>query len=151
MTRPIGFRVDKEQEKIVNRFKQALNRKYGKLHGVWSNEIVGLMREYLESPATRRTHTNPPRNFTCFHRRLAEIYFKLPNGGIFKRDIVDRLIEKYAGGDDRTTRRYFNALVAWDLLTPLGLRQYERGHLTELNGWIREATEQPTEPRGGGG
>lgn len=138
MSEPQCFRVDKEQKKIVTRFKQALIRKYGQTYGVWSNEIVELMREYLESPRTKHTHTKPPRNFTCFHHRLAEIYSKLPNGGAFGRAVVERLIEKHAGGDDRTMRRYFNALKAWDLLTPLGLKQYERGHLTELNEWIQD-------------
>lgn len=142
MTKPQGFRVDDEQEKIVKRFRNALIRKYGKLQGVWSNEIVALMRIYLESPAGQHAHTNSPSKFTCFHHRLAAIYFKLPNGGIFGRDTVERLIEKYAGGDDRTVRRYFNTLKAWELVIPLGQKKYERGHLSEVNEWIKEAHAQ---------
>lgn len=139
MTKPIGFRVNKEQEKIVKRFRNALIRKYGQVYGVFSNEIVELMRNSLESPAGQHAHTKSPSKFTCFHHRLAAIYFKLPNGGVFGYNTVERLIEKYAGGDDRTMRRYFNALKAWELVIPLGLKQYERGNLSEANEWIKEA------------
>ncbi len=139
MTKPVGFRVDEKQEKIVRRFRNAVIRKYGKLHGVFSNEIVGMMKKYLEITSSSHTPTNTPSRFTRYHYRLAKIYFKLPNSGIFRNDTVDRLIEKYAGGDDRTKRKYWNALKAWELLIALGQKEYERGHLSDINEWIEEA------------
>ncbi len=143
MSKPMGFRVDKEQEKIVKRFKNALIRKYGQLYGVWSSEIVKLMENYLEVSPGPRAHTKPPSRFTSFHRRLAKIYFELPNDVVFRDSVVDRLVERHAGGDDRTKRRYWNALEAWELLVlaekKKHVKGYTRRHLSSINQWIREA------------
>lgn len=147
MTKPCCFRVDEEQEKIVKNFKSALIRKYRKLQGVWSNEIVALMDNYLKTGGGQSTHTETPTHFTAFHHRLARIYFALPNRGTFMRGVVDMFIERFAGHHPKTKNQYWNDIRAWGLIELAIVHKderkttYRRCPLTKLNEWIREVHE----------
>lgn len=132
MTKTVGFRVDSEGEKIVESFKRALIRKYGKIHGAFSREIVALIETYLE----RASHTHVPVRYTRFHRTLAKIFFDLPNGGTFPASVIERLIEKDAGGHENTRRKYWRALEAWDLIVYLAPNKFQRGDCPE---WLMGA------------
>ncbi|NVM22024.1 MAG: hypothetical protein HWN68_09630 [Desulfobacterales bacterium] len=143
MSQHYSFNADEEQAKTVKRFKNALIRKYRKLHGVWSNEIVALMEDFLKKSSGQNAHTQPAR-FTPFHKRLALIYFALPNGTEIKAHTIDLLIERYAGAHEKTKRRYWNSLAAWGLIIgipsdkPHGRMKYDRGNCPD---WLREAHE----------
>lgn len=132
MTKTIGFKVDGEGEKIIKRFKHALIRRYGKIHGAFSREILGLIEGYLQSAP----HTQTPAEYTRFHRTLARIFFDLPNGATFPASVVERLIEKDAGGHANTRRKYWRALEAWSLLLYLGPNRFKRGDCPE---WLIDA------------
>lgn len=132
MTKTVGFKIDSEGEKIVKRFKHALIRRYGKIHGVFSREILGLLEGYLQDGS----HTHVPAKFTRFHRTLARIFFDLPNGAPFRASVIERLIEKDAGGHENTRRKYWRALEAWGLITYLAPNKFRRGDCPE---WLREA------------
>ncbi len=95
------------------------------------------MENFLKTGGGQNTHTRPAK-FTPFHKRLALIYFALPNSGFFKAPTVDLLIERHAGGHEKTKYAYWNSLKAWCLLIPVGLKQYERGLCPD---WLREAYE----------
>ncbi len=147
MPRQYSFRADEEQEKTVKRFKHALIRKYGKLHRVWSNEILGLMENFLKMGGGQSTHTETPTHFTASHHRLAKIYFALPNGGVFMRGVADMFIGRFAGHHEKTKKQYWNDLEAWGLIELVEVHKdgrkttYKRCPLTELNEWIREVHE----------
>lgn len=115
MTEVVNFRVDDDGKKTANRLKTVLIKKYGKLHGVWSEVMTQAMEQVLaviEVP----THTQTPANITQFHRRLASIYRELPNNGHISYGHLEKVITKHAGADSRTLLKYRRAMVVWDLL-----------------------------------
>jgi len=132
----VGFRVSEEEEKVVERLKKALIRKFGKLHGVFSQAMVEAIKLYLAHEDFPHAHTKPTRT-SKFVRRMVRMYYDLPNGDPFSHDYLDKVIMKHAGGDPRTLRKYRMQLDAWDLIRPQGgswIRGPERD-------WLREVAE----------
>jgi len=138
VSKSIAFRVDDEQEKIVNAFKKALIRKYGKIHGVFSTAIIDAIQKYMQlDPAF--THIKKPQKFTCFHRRMASIWNDLPgNGTSVGRNVVEMLIKKHAGHHPATIAQYWKELLAWEVIVPAGGFSFRRGPDRE---WLREALD----------
>jgi predicted secreted Zn-dependent protease len=138
MTETVGIRVDAEKRKVWNRFKNAIIRKYGKLHGVFSKEVMSAIEARL-AILEAESHTQiPDKNFSSFHRRLAHIFNDLPNGGSFDRVHLERVIEKHAGGDQRTLLKYQHSLIALDMIVQDGWR-FKRGIECD---WIKLAGEE---------
>jgi len=137
VSKVVSFRIDKENEKIINSFKNALIRKYGKLHRVWGSEITRAVEQYLAT-LNAPAHTQIPAKTSAFHRRLAEIFTDLPNGEPFAFDFLYRVIEKHAGGDSRTLLKYRRSLEAWELIFRAGSGLYRRGPMRE---WISALLE----------
>jgi hypothetical protein len=137
MANTIGIRVDTEERKVWNRFKNAIIRKYGKLHGVFSKEVMLAIEARLATLESEAS-TQIPTNFTSFHRRLATIFYDLPNGSSFGKEYLERVIEKHAGGDQRTLLKYRHSLIAWDMIVQDGWN-FRRGQERE---WIKRAGEE---------
>jgi hypothetical protein len=148
VSRVVSFRVEEEEEKVVNRLKKALLRKYGKLHGVFAPAMVDAVRQILPT-LEASTHTQIiTKKFSVFHMRLAKIYRDLPpNGSLFKRDSIERAVEKHVGADSRTLSKYRQSLIAWDLVVPQGAADWNRASCSFKRGlepgWIAEALENP--------
>lgn len=137
MTNTVGIRIDAEERKVWNRFKNAVIRKYGKLHGVFSKEVMEAIKVRLaELEAESRTQI--PTKFSSFHRRMAAIFYSLPSGGSFDRAHLERVIEKHAGGDRRTLLKYQHSLIALDMIVQDGWR-FKRGIECD---WIKLAGEE---------
>jgi hypothetical protein len=148
VSRVVSFRVEEEEERVVNRLKKALLRKHGKLHGVFAPAMVDAIRHVL--PALEDSaHTQIlTKKFSIFHVRLAKIYQDLPcNGRLFKRASIERVIEKHVGADSRTLSKYRQSLIAWDLVVPQGAADWNRASCSFKRGpepeWIAEALENP--------
>ena len=133
----VGIRCDAEMKKVWNRFKNAVIRKYGKLHGVFSKEVMSAIEVRLAT-LEAEPRTQIPTNFTSFHKRLAAIFYDLPNGATFGRAHLERVIEKHAGGDPRTLLKYRHSLIAWDMVISSGW-SFKRGQERE---WIKQASEE---------
>jgi len=137
VSKVVSFRIDRENEKIINSFKNALIRKYGKLHGVLGPEITRAVEQYLAT-LNAPAHTQIPAKTSAFHHRLAEIFTDLPNGEPFTFDFLHRVIEKHAGGDPRTLLKYRRSLEVWELISRIGGGRYKRGPMRE---WISALLE----------
>ncbi|HHF56398.1 MAG TPA: hypothetical protein ENL42_05740 [Thermoplasmatales archaeon] len=48
MSKPIGVRIDSKQEEVWRKFKEFVEKKYGKKHTVLGNELVKALQLYLE-------------------------------------------------------------------------------------------------------
>jgi len=136
MAETVGIRVDAEKRKVWNRFKNAIIRKYGKLHGVFSKEVMSAIEVRLAA-LEAEPRTQIPTNFSSLHRRLAAIFYDLPNGASFGRAHLERVIEKHAGGDQRTLLKYRHSLIAWDMIVQNGW-SYKR---CKERDWIKQAGE----------
>jgi len=140
VSRTINFRADHEQEKVVKRLKRAVIRKYGKLHRVWAEEIVEAIERYLPT-LEASAHTQNPGKIGTFHRKMVLIYSQLPNGKSFHRNILEMAVERHAGADDRTKRKYLRGMEAWELVVPDPnmMRHYMRGPERE---WVKNVLKE---------
>ena len=137
MADTVGIRVDAEERKIWNRFKNATIRKYGKLHGAFSKEVMEAIKARL-AVLEAEQHTPIPTTFSSFHRRLAAIFYTLPNDRSFNETFLEMMIENQAGGDKRTLTKYRRGLIIWEMIVRDG-GSFRRGQERE---WIKLAGEE---------
>lgn len=137
MANTVGIRVDAEERKIWNRFKNATIRKYGKLHGAFSKEVMGAIKARL-AVLEAEQHTPTPTNLSLFQRRLVAIFHDLPDDKSFDKVYLEMMIGKHAGGDQRTLTKYRRGLIIWEMIVRDG-GSFRRGQERE---WIKLAGEE---------
>jgi len=100
---------------IVIRFREYVRTKYGKLHTVFGLEVEKALSEHLEGYKKKRTtHTHTQKKIPKGFDKIEKIAKKLnetkEEQGYITSENMRNVIGMYAGIDERTYRKYREAL-----------------------------------------
>ena len=112
--RGVYTRID---DTVLQRFKEYVLKKYGKLDGVFSRELENALRLYLEHAHTHLEKAeDPPKSRTM--KTLTEISEKLSEYREITDQDVEDIIVKTVGGDRRTVSKYLLLLKRQGIIEP---------------------------------
>jgi len=142
MKRKVAFWVDGDDyERVWTKFKQLLMQRDGTLYRTFGREITRAIEEYmrcLEEGVKKRVNslTLEPSKIPLRSRwaTLRRIWDSLPDGS-FSREVLNRLIERYAGGSKPTLLSYRKQMLVWGLIEG-GPNRFLRGRLPDWLGDI---------------
>lgn len=116
MAKIVGFALTDEDYEIYKEIKTAILRRYNKLRGVLGHEIINRVYESLESDEKKEKFLKPEKILKKTKNALKDIFFKLPNRGLFPEKLLDRLIETRIGTSEPTKRNYKNIMLGHGII-----------------------------------
>lgn len=113
MSKPIGVRIDSKQEETWLKFKEFVERKYGKKHTVLGNELVKALQLYLElyekasnNKKEPETHIVKERAGDIELKSFKEVSYDLLNAIITARGYLDQIESEIEKLSDEVREKY---------------------------------------------
>jgi hypothetical protein len=111
--RGVYTRID---DMVLQKFKEYVLKKYGKLDGAFSREFENALRLYLEHAHTQIEKEDPPKSRTL--KTVKAISEKLSEYREITDQDVEDVIVKTVGGDERTVSKYTYLLRKLGVIEP---------------------------------